>query len=119
VSRLAVKEKNQSRFTRARQPATARRVRMTDDGPQIDARGDRFFRFAVDARYDGRPAHDEAGWQLAEITGCVYLDRSGLFVQVGPEVRPAAFLLGKNAKPASDGTCQSAAQTAQKSTAQK
>jgi hypothetical protein len=67
-----------------------------------------FVRFAVDARHGYREVAEdgEAGWRLAAITGCVYLDRGQVFVQKGDEYRPAAFLLGKNVKAAADSTCR-------------
>src|SRR5262245_11665941 len=73
---LAIKERQYSRFSRARLPPDERRVRVLDEEPRLDARGDAFFRFAVDARH-GVPglAGDEA-WRLGALTGCVYLARS-------------------------------------------
>ena len=55
-----------------------------------------------------RPAGDGDGWRLATIVGCVYPDRSQVFVKKGDEFRPAAFLLGKKVKAAAETTCQPA-----------
>jgi hypothetical protein len=105
---LAEKEANRSRFSRARLAAQERRVRILDEQPRKDTAGDAFVRFAVDARHGYRSA-DEAGWELAAITGCVYLEHNQVFVKTGDEFRPAAILLGKNVKAAADSTCNPAA----------
>jgi hypothetical protein len=105
VQPLAARESNRSRFSRASLPPQDRRVRILDEQPSKDAAGVAFLRFAVDARH-GFDA--ESPWRLAAIVGCVYLDRSQVFVQRGREYRPAAFLLGKNVKPAAETTCQPA-----------
>jgi hypothetical protein len=110
IQPLAAKESKRSRFSRASLPVQARRVRILDEQPSKDARGNAFVRFAVDAHHgfaapvDG----DESRWQLATITGCAYLDRSQVFVKKGEEYRPAAFLLGKDVKAAAETTCQPA-----------
>lgn len=105
IEPLAAKEGGRSRFSRARLPAQERRVRILDEQPHQDARGDAFVRFAVDARH-GYLADDESQWRRATITGCVYLDRNQVFVKKGDQHRPAAFLLGKNLKAAAKTTCQ-------------
>jgi hypothetical protein len=112
IEPLAVKEGSRSKFSRARLPAQERRVRILDDHARKDARGAEFVRFAVDARH-GYQADDEANWRKDAITGCVYLERSQIFVKKGDQFRPAAFLLGKNLKAAPDTTCKSVEQVAQ------
>jgi hypothetical protein len=107
IEPLAVKETSRSKFSRARLPAQERRVRILDDHARKDARGVAFVRFAVDARH-GYQADDESKWRRDAITGCVYLDRSQVFIKQGNQFRPAAFLLGKNLKPAAETTCQPA-----------
>jgi len=105
VEPLAAKERDQSRFSRARLPAQERRVRILDEKPRTDAQGGVFFTFAVDARHGVRA--DDAGWKLAAVGGCVY--QSGeVFVQSGERHRPAAFLLGKNLKPVAEHVCKPA-----------
>jgi hypothetical protein len=111
IEPLAVKEDGQSKFSRARLPAQERRVRILDDHARKDARGVAFVRFAVDARHGYQP-DDEANWRKDAITGCVYLERSQIFVKRGDEYRPAAFLLGKKLKAAPDTTCKSVEQVA-------
>jgi hypothetical protein len=111
VQPLAVKEGSRSKFSRARLPAQERRVRILDDHAQIDARGAGFVRFAIDARH-GYQADDEANWRKDAITGCVYLERSQIFVKQGDQFRPAAFLLGKNLKAAAAPTCKPVEQVA-------
>lgn len=107
---LAAKESNRSRFSRASLPAQERRVRILDEQPSKDTAGNSFVRFAVDARHGFRAPgdDDESGWRLATIVGCVYPDRSQVFVKKGDEYRPAAFLLGKDVKAAAAATCQPA-----------
>lgn len=107
---LAVRERDQSRFSRARLPAQERRVRVLDDKAEKDATGDGFFAFAVDARHGVFPLADDdaASWRLAAITGCVYVERGEVFVRSGDSYRPAALLLGKNLKPAAQHICQGA-----------
>ena len=104
---LAAKEADQSRFSRARMPAQERRVRL-DGETHKDAAGNTFVTFAVDARHGIVAKDDEASWRRDAITGCVYVDRSEVFVKSGDKFRPAAFLLGKNLKPAAETICQEA-----------
>jgi hypothetical protein len=111
VEPLAAKEVSRSKFSRARMPAQARRVRILDDQAQTDARGVAFVRFAIDARHGYLP-EDEDNWRKDAITGCVYLERSQIFVKQGDQFRPAAFLLGKNLKPAAAPTCKPVEQVA-------
>jgi hypothetical protein len=108
IEPLAAKERKVSQFSRARLPPRDRRVRILDEHPRKDTDGNAFVRFAVDARhgFHADPDADESQWQQATITGCVYLDRSQVFVKRGDEYRPAAFLLGKNLKAAAESTCQ-------------
>jgi hypothetical protein len=108
VHPLAVKEQERSRFSRASLPAQERRVRILDERPRKDAAGGAFLRFAVDERHGiaTRTDDDPARWRLATVTGCVYLGRNQVFVKKGDGYRLAAFLLGKNLKPAAEPTCQ-------------
>jgi hypothetical protein len=106
VQPLAAKEQNRSKFSRARMPAQARRIRILDEQPRQDTVGNAFVRFAIDARYAG---FDDSHWRKDDITGCVYLGRKQAFVKIGEQHRPASFLLGKNVKPVDESTCQPAA----------
>jgi len=110
VEPLAVKERDQSRFSRARLPARERRVRILDDQARTDARGARFFSFAIDERHGFGPVtgDDAAQWRLATVTGCAYVERGEVFVKSGDQHRPAAFLLGKNLKPTAAPVCGAA-----------
>lgn len=107
---LAAKERDQSRFSRARLPAQERRVRILDEQPRRDARGDAFLAFAVDARHGVRALGPEDGWRRGAIAGCVYVD-GRVFVQSGERHRPAAFLLGKKLKPVEAHICTAAPPT--------
>ena len=104
---LAATESQRSRFSRAAAPQRELRVRILDEQPSKDAQGSAFVRFAVDARYGFRDPGDGSGWRLDTFVGCVYPDRSQVFVKKGDQYRPAAFLLGKNVKAAAETTCQS------------
>ncbi|HKA87720.1 MAG TPA: hypothetical protein VKE22_08655 [Haliangiales bacterium] len=108
VQPLAVKERDHSRFSRARLPAQERRVRILDRRARKDAAGNAFVAFAVDARHGVLAAEDESGWRVDAIVGCVYVDRAEIFVKSGDRFRPAAFLLGKNLKPVAEQICQDA-----------
>lgn len=110
VRPLTVKEQERGKFSRARLPASERRVRILDEHPQRDALGAAFYTFAVDARHGF--IDDDAGWKLAAVTGCVYLERDEILVKVGERHRPAAFMLGKNLKPVAETSCKPATATA-------
>src|SRR5688572_22746106 len=72
VEPLAAKERDQSRFSRARMPAQERRVRILDAQPRLDAQGRAFQAFAIDARHGVRELVEEQAWRPAAISGCVY-----------------------------------------------
>src|SRR5262249_32467587 len=103
---LAKKEREQSSFSRARLPAQERRVRVLDDEPRHDARGDAFFTFAVDARHGLAPVARNEAWREATVTGCVYVGRSEVLIKSGERYRPAAFLLGKRLEPVDQELCR-------------
>ena len=111
VEPLAAKERQRSKFSRAAMPAQERRVRILDEQPRKDAQGAAFVRFAVDARH-GVLDDSDAGWNLAAITGCAYVERGEVFVKKGDQFRAAAFLLGKNVKAAPAETCVGETQVA-------
>jgi hypothetical protein len=102
-----MKERSQSKFSRARLPPSERRVRV-EERPHVDAEGGAFVTFAVDERH-GFGAHTDANadW-VATASGCAYLERGEVLVKVGDRYRPAAFLAGKNLKPAAEYMCQDA-----------
>lgn len=108
IQPLAAKERDQSKFSRARLPAAERRVRILDDKPQQDSAGDQFFAFAVDARHGWADDDGEASWAKAAITGCVYPGRSEVFIKRGKAYHPAAAAIGKKTKAAPERTCHAA-----------
>ena len=67
LAKLAAKEREQSKFSRARLPAQERRVRLLDEHPGVDAAGQAFYTFAIDARHGIRPIGDDGGWRKAAV----------------------------------------------------
>lgn len=115
---LAAKERERSRFSRARLPATARRIRVLDAEPKKDDKGQSFQAFAIDARHgwddfeelEVQPkAAPEKAWRKDAIVGCVYAATGEVFVKKGEEYRHAAVLLGKKTAAAEKHICQPAA----------
>jgi hypothetical protein len=98
VKPLAAKEKERSIFSRARLPPHERRVRVTQATTTLDKEGRSYVPFAVDVRFG------DAEWHENDIVGCAYLKSGDLFVKRGDVFRPAAFLLGTDAKPV-PGVC--------------
>jgi hypothetical protein len=109
IQPLAAKERDQSKFSRARLPPAERRVRLLDDKPQQDSAGEAFYAFAVDARH-GWGDDDEANWSKNAITGCVYPGRGEVFIKRGNAYHPATAAVGKKTKPAPERTCHVATQ---------
>ena len=89
VEPLVQKEKERSRFSRARMPPQERRVRVTQAAVTLDANGRAYMAFAIDVRR-GTEWHDN------EVVGCAYPQSGALFVKRGAEYRPADILLGKD-----------------------
>ena len=94
---LAQKEKERSRFSRARMPPQERRVRVTQAAATLDASGRAYLAFAVDVRY-------RSEWRQNDLVGCAYLQTGALFVKQGDDYRAAEILLGKDADVA-PGVC--------------
>jgi len=112
VQPLAAKEADRSKFSRARQPAAARRVRVLDTAALHDSAGNAFVRFAVDEKhgwFDDDDDDGDEGWMKDQITGCVYVDSREVFVQRGREIHPAAAKLGKRTKAAAASVCHAEA----------
>jgi hypothetical protein len=112
---LAARELERSRFSRARLPPQARRVRVIDAEAKKDSGGAAFVAFAVDARHgfdledeDGLPRKADGAWRKDTITGCVYVESGAVFVKRGEEFRPAEVLLGKKTKPSASHVCKGA-----------
>lgn len=97
---LTVAEERRSRFSRARMPPMARRLRMTQLAASTDAEGRAFVPFAIDVRFG-------AGWKDGDVVGCAYPSTGEVFVKRGEAHRPAQVLLGKNVKPVA-GVCEGA-----------
>ena len=110
IQPLAAKDLKQSKFSRARLPPAARRVRMLDEKPQQDAAGEAFFTFAVDARNGWVEKDSPEAWTKATITGCVYPDRGEVFIKRGNAFHPATAAIGKKTKAAPERTCAAAPQ---------
>jgi hypothetical protein len=109
IQPLAAKERDQSKFSRARLPPAERRVRVLDEKPQQDSAGESFFAFAVDSR-QGWGDDDDANWTKAAITGCVYPGSGEVFIKRGKAFHPAAAAIGKKTKAAPERTCHAATQ---------
>lgn len=94
---LAQQDAKRPRFSRAAPPPDERRINVLSTQFAKDQKGREFLPFEVAAR------HGE-DWYTA-ITGCVVRGTGDVFVQVGDEHRPAAYLLGKETEPA-PGVCR-------------
>jgi hypothetical protein len=100
LSPLAQQESKRSSFSRAAPPPDERRVNVLRSEFTKDQKGREFLPFEVSAR------HGE-DWHTA-LTGCVVRGTGDVFIQVGDEHRPAAYLLGKDVE-AVPGVCQAKA----------
>ena len=109
IQPLAAKDSDRSKFSRARPMPSERRVRIVDATPQTDAAGSSFFTFAIDERHGWADAKDEASWNKATMTGCVYVDRKEVFIKRGNAFHPASAAVGKKTKAAPESTCHAAA----------
>lgn len=93
---LAAREKGM-RFSRERPPPHQTRVR-TPTPEQTDTSKRVFASFVMDVRFGN------SDWE-ENVAGCVYKESGQIFVKIGEEYRPGAFLLGKNVA-AVKGVCQ-------------
>ena len=93
VKPIAQKEGERKSFSRSRPAPKERRVRVTQESTTPDQHGKAYVPFAIDVRFGS----DE--WQENDVVGCAYRESGELFVKIGDEYRPAAFLLGKSVKP--------------------
>ena len=98
---LAKSEAATSRFSRGRPPPRERRVRVTQSTTTPDKNGKKFMAFTIDVRFGS------SEWHENDVLGCVYAGSGELFVKIGDEFRPAAFLLGKDVEPVA-GVCVAA-----------
>ncbi len=106
---LAAKERARSRFSRARAPASVRRVRVLEPLAKTDANGASFVTYAVDERHDWETGEDgkipEEAWRREAIVGCVYLERGEVYVKRGKQYHRPEVLLGKKATAAPEHAC--------------
>lgn len=109
---LVAKEESRSKFSRARVPASVRRVRVLDRAPVVDASGNAFVRFAVDEKYGWAAEDEDSKWSQNQITGCAYVEAKEVFIDRGGKIHPAAARLGKKTKPAAKGVCEPSTQLA-------
>ncbi|MEM9695619.1 MAG: hypothetical protein AAGA56_23955 [Myxococcota bacterium] len=95
VRPLQAKERSGSRFSRRAPTPRERRVRILDT--QADKQGREFASYVIESRFGKR-------WRQS-YTGCVYREAGSIFVAIGKQYRPAAFVLGKRVK-AVPGACR-------------
>jgi hypothetical protein len=111
VAPLTAKESRFSRFSRARRPPIAHRVRLLDETPSVDAKGEAFFRFALDSSIgfakENDKEDDESRWDLGTETGCVYASAGKVFVHRGDRHFPARLVVGEKVQ-ATPGACEAA-----------
>jgi hypothetical protein len=110
VRLLAAEYSARPRFTRARLPPQAMRVRMLDSAARSDAEGGAYIRFAIDechgANAIGKGHGDECDWHRDRLTGCVYMKSGDVFVRRGDEMLPAALVLGVQVSAAPVHVCR-------------
>ncbi len=82
-----------SEFSRAEMPPSGLRARTVGE-PQTDTEGAQFVRFAVDTR------HPDGEWEPAQMTGCVYVASSAVYVKRGRAFLAAADYFAESAVPA-------------------
>ena len=75
-------------------------MRALQPTASLDKRERAFVPFAIDVRFGSE-------WHERDVVGCVYRSTGEIFVKIGDEYRPAAFLLGKKAEPVA-GVCEAA-----------
>lgn len=98
VQPMAQKEEGRKSFSRSRPAPRERRVRIPRASTTLDKQGKAYVPFAIDVRFG-----DE--WNEDDVVGCAYRESGELFVRIGDEYRPSAFLLGKSVKPV-PGVCE-------------
>lgn len=99
LQKLKAQDGERSKFSRGAQPPRERRARIVSSEPSRDAKGRGFLLYEVDARYGDT-------WET-QLRGCVYEKSGNIFVVVGAEHRPVAFLFGEDVA-AVPGVCESA-----------
>jgi hypothetical protein len=91
-------QKKRSEFSRAAMPPSETRVRVLGE-PHKDAQGAEFVPFAVDTRYG------EGEWIEAQMTGCVYVASSAVYVKRGGGLRAAAEYFAHEIRKLASAVC--------------
>ncbi len=99
IRKLEAQDGERSKFSRGAQPPRERRARIVSSELSRDAKGRGFLLYEVDVLYGDT-------WET-QLRGCVYEKTGNLFVAVGEEHRPVAFLFGEDVA-AAPGVCESA-----------
>jgi len=97
LQKLKAQDGERSKFSRGAQPPRERRARVVSADLSRDAKGRGFLLYEVDVRYGDT-------WET-QLRGCVYEKTGNLFVSVGEEYRPVAFLFGEDVA-AVPGVCE-------------
>jgi hypothetical protein len=98
ITPLTKQESQRSRFSRSAPAPRERRVSIVATEFSTDPRNQEFIPYQIEVRYG-------QDWQ-SSLQGCVYRGSGDVFVAIGDEYRPAAYLLGKD-EAAVPGVCQS------------
>jgi len=108
------KDLRRSKFSRSMRAPVERRVRLLDQSPRKDSKGELFLTFAIDSRHGWIVLEDEKAdkerWILGSITGCVYPDSKAVFIDRGEAKYPGGLLLGKRVKQAEKHVCKADSQ---------
>ena len=100
LSPLAQQESKRSPFSRAEPAPAERRISVLATTFSKDRKGREFIPYQVEARYG-------QDW-YPNFKGCVVRGTGDVFVEMGEEHRPAAYILGKDVEAAPD-VCQAKA----------
>lgn len=97
IKKLKAQDGERSKFSRGAQPPRERRARVVSTELSRDQKGRGFLLYEVDVLYGDT-------WET-QLRGCVYEKTGNIFVSVGEEHRPAAFLFGEDVA-AVPGACE-------------
>lgn len=95
IQPLAEAQQKRSKYSRARISDPQRRVRVERTTLSTDGKGRKFVPFVVDANYGDK-------WETDAIVGCVYQGSANIYVKIGDDHYPGAFLLGEDVPPTPD-----------------
>lgn len=99
LQKLKAQDGERSKFSRGAQPPRERRARVVSAELSRDQKGRGFMLYEVDVRYGD-------SWET-QLRGCVYEKTGSIYVNIGDEHRPAAFLFGEDVA-AVPGACEAA-----------